>query len=262
MAADSMRPHARHQNRRTAVAAEAVERLVEYHHGLRPVQDVLQLFRSYRGPETHLLWEHEPEHTSVFACCLNFFSETRMWDLVRALVEHDPAFPLLRDRHGGTFLDRALTNAGPIHRTKAASPRALLLLAVPGTTRPRSFLPFALHRACDVRGIDAGVVDRLIDLDPEVLMLLDSSGGVPLHRALHRNPAAPFVARMIRMRPESMLVRNSQDRTPLAGVIDKPWDGGDRAAGFEGGIRIFTLDRDRLLRPPIRRGYYSLLLHV
>jgi hypothetical protein len=108
-----------------------------------------------------------------------------MFELLQALVDDIPAFPLIPDEFGMGFLEAALQSTGSIPPT-AASPRVLCLLAVPGTTRcpARTDRFHTLHFACIERGIDPLVINPLIDLDPDVLVEPGFSGRVSRYTAL------------------------------------------------------------------------------
>jgi hypothetical protein len=221
-----------------AAGTDPFQILRDYHRCLRPVQDILRLAKAYQGPAVHFLWDNDillPRNEYVFRYCLYHSSEEKVFELLQALVEDDPGFLLLRSNLGWSFLDVALSHSRISERVPldAASRRVLILLAVPGVARRCGGIYHPLHVACHMLGgTDPAVVDHLIDLDPGVLVGRDYSGKVPLHYALERDPAAPFVAKMVALRPESLLVRSSGGRTPVAGAVESArWLELDPAAG-------------------------------
>jgi hypothetical protein len=203
------------------MATENLQILLDYNEGRRSLQNVLHHCRSYAGPARQFLCDKSPflrsiYYSNLFHICLDRMSETKMFELLQALIDDNPAFPLILDQFGMGFLEGAL--GGIPYEPRAASPRIICLLAVPGTTRcpARTGQFHTLHFACHQRGIDPVVVNHLIDLDPDVLVEPGFSGRVPLHCALEMNPTSSFVARMVELRPESLLCRDNKGRSPVA----------------------------------------------
>jgi hypothetical protein len=119
-------------------------------------------------------------------------------------------------------------------------PRFFIRIAVPRTARSsHSSRRHPLHMACSIPGIDPAVVDHLIDLDTDVLVEPDCTNAVPLRYALCHNPTAPFVARMIELRPAALRSCDSLGWTPVAVAIERllNMDGREAAAVLEGLVR-------------------------
>jgi hypothetical protein len=235
------------------MTAESEEILIDYNEGRATVQDVLQVCESYNGPATHFLWTRRyttPFSGGLFDYCLSSFSEAKMIELLQTLIDHNLDFPLLRDGNGTSFLDVALTSLYgqyvavryglDVWSCPTAFPRFFTRIAVPRTARSsHSSRRHPLHKACSIPGIDPAVVDHLIDLDTDVLVEPDGTNAVPLHYALRHNPTAPFVARMIELRPAALRSCDSLGWTPVAVAIERllNMDGREAAAVLEGLVR-------------------------
>jgi hypothetical protein len=193
--------------------------LLDYNEGRRSIQEVLHAVQSYRGPEPHCLWGELPLPNSarefVFEHCLRHLSEERLFGLVRALIRANPRFPAIT-RRGKSFLKVALW-----HRPVVPS-RVILLLAVPeathATRRTDTDGDTPLNMACMLPREDPRVIIRLMDHDPDALML-PCLGRVPLHHAIITNSTSPAVARMAHERPESLLCRDPSGRTPVEDAL-------------------------------------------
>jgi hypothetical protein len=196
-----------------------------YNEGRRPLEDVLQLSRSYVGPAPHFLWsaDDRQRHTSrrrnchLADFCFQRFTEPKLLELFRELIKDDPETPAIT-RDGLSFLSVALGYA----REPTCSARVLLLLAVPGATRSfGKVIHHPLHVACHNPDIHPDVIYRLIDLDPDVLVLPDLFSSVPLHAALVFQPTSPFVRRMVDARPDALLCRNVHGQTPVERALSQ-----------------------------------------
>jgi hypothetical protein len=222
------------------MSASCAEILRDYGGGRRPVQDVLDVCRSYRGPEPHFLWAKDcaccTTLRSAWNCavrgafindCFEAFPEERLYELLRALGDANPDFPRIRDRKGRSFLMAALRpvpGGAPVGGPPAVtSGRVLVLLSVSGTTRDSNIDRFRrchpLHRACSIPAIDPAVVNHLLDLDPDLLLEAGVLRGIPLHQALEKNPTASFISRMIELRPESLLRTIGSGGTPVDAAL-------------------------------------------
>lgn len=201
--------------------SDVSEAIWGYEDGQASVQDVLKVVKSYSGPKAHYLWESNRYGKHLISFCFDCLSERKLFELLRVLIDDDPQAPLAREENCGYFLDVALSSARSSSKRNVpptnwkASRRILLLLAVPGTTRAPGSSSYPLHEACRIRRIDPEVVNRLIDLDPDILMLPDNDSELPLHIALSKNPTSPFIPRMVETRPESLLFRNKWGQTPI-----------------------------------------------
>lgn len=210
-------------------ARAVVRTLWRYNDGGCSVQDILSFVTSYRGSETHLLWE---THRSVrlIAYCFEDLADDKLLELVQALLSDDPQFLLRQRQYDGSFLHVAFQHAyGRAHShhdgtTPLSVPVLLRLCSIPAATRLRGRCHYAhgydytpLHCACAVPDIEPDVVNRLIDWDPDVLLIPAGDSHLPIHCAVSENPLAPFVRRMMELRPESLLLRDfgEEGRTPL-----------------------------------------------
>jgi hypothetical protein len=124
-----------------------------YDEGRRSVQEMVQLCRTFRGPEPHWLWQWVEEtedrrlrvRTLVIQYCCMHLTEEKLFELLRALVADNPHVPRIADAYRWSFLHAALD----VHRRQpgaGVSTRVLLLLAAPGATRGPQDHP--LHLAC------------------------------------------------------------------------------------------------------------------
>jgi hypothetical protein len=196
--------------------------LRDYSEGRRSVQDVVQIANAYQGPAPHWLWAVDDRRRVILDYFFMLLSDAKRFDLLRLLIDTDPALPLtlgnFYDGEGDVrLLDVAL---GWLRTGEAVSSRVLLLLAVPGATRrPRGGSQHPLYVACSTRRVDPEVIHRLLDLDSDVLGLRDVRSRVPLHYALQMNPTAPFVARMVELRPETLLFKDCTGHTPVSGAL-------------------------------------------
>jgi hypothetical protein len=183
-----------------------------YNEGRRSVQEIVQLCRTYRGPEPHWLWhrEHGGNERIICRCCTQL-SGAKLFELLQLLIADDPRVPAIT-HNGNSFLGVALQQMPYV----AVSTRVLLLLAVPEVARgTSSFGDTPLSRACAVAGDDPALINRLVDLDPDALMIPRFGTLLPLHTALVHSPTNPAVERMAAARPESLLFRNDLGRTPV-----------------------------------------------
>jgi hypothetical protein len=197
------------------------EVLIDYNEGRRSVQDIVQIANSYQGPAPHWLWA-TVEQGRVLGFVFLILSETKLFDLLQQLIDTDPALPFTTGNvgYGDVRLLDVVLGWARTGDAISSSSRVLLLLAVPGATRrPRDGSQHPLHLACSVRQVDPDVIHRLLDLDSDVLGLRDVRSRVPLHCALQMNPTALFVARMVELRPETLLFKDCTGHTPVSGAL-------------------------------------------
>jgi hypothetical protein len=200
--------------------------LMDYNEGRRSVQDVVQIANAYQGPAPHWLWAVDDHRRVLLDYFFMLLSDAKRFDLLRLLIDTDPALPLTlgnyySDEHDVRLLDVALRW---VRTGEALSSRVLLLLAVPGATRrPRDGSQHPLHLACSKRRVNPDVIYHLVDLDPDVLCLRDDQAKVPLHYALQADPTAPFVARMVELRPDTLLCKDFMDVTPVLRALTLRW---------------------------------------
>jgi hypothetical protein len=201
---------------------EVYRKMSDYRDGRCSARYVVDFVNAHRGEASHMLWEDGPQGDLYADHCFENLSEERMFELLQALINDNPNFTLLlEDEEYGSFYHVALKHNR--WGARAASTRVLLLLCSPGMTRVRGdcrFGPFdcafPLHYACSVEGLHPDVINRLIDLDPDVLMLPAGDWILPIHCILSRqNPPIPVVRRMVELRPASLLHSDGWGRTPF-----------------------------------------------
>jgi hypothetical protein len=184
------------------------------------VQDVVRVSRLYQGPAPHFLWHADPTsslHVGILRFCFRYFTEAKLFKLLRELIRDDAATAAITYR-GESFLAVAVDRP----REQPCSARIVRLLAVAGATRRTDTTRFhPLHLACTNPGNDPEVIYQLIDVDPDVLTLPGPSSCVPLHFALLCNLPGAVVRRMVEVRPDTLLCRNSEGRTPVECALDK-----------------------------------------
>jgi hypothetical protein len=197
--------------------------LSDYNEGLRPVQEVLRVVKSFRGREPHWLWARmSPDSPFFFELCVDCFSEAKLFELLQTLIADDPAIPAVKHTKGKSLLSVALER----NQYSTVSSRVLLLLAVRGATRGHwDGSNHPLHRACESRRVDPDVINRLVDLDPDDYVLRDNQSRVPLHYALDRDPTARYVHKMVEVRPDTLLCRDKNGQTPVEFLLERSPDG-------------------------------------
>jgi hypothetical protein len=162
------------------MSSSYVDVLNDYSSGRRSAREVLHVAKSHRGPTPHLLWDRAlaPPNECLFEHCVRHFSEAKLLELLQTLIDDNPTFPRIMDEIQQCFLSVALKRA----ERPSVTSRVLLVLAVPGAhlRGGGSFAP-PLHVACMTGRVDPDVIHRLIDLDPDVLLIADMGSKVPLH---------------------------------------------------------------------------------
>jgi hypothetical protein len=239
-----------------------LEILRSYGDGLLPVGVVVEAFRRFRqgGRYRHPLWDRN----GLFYVddCFEHLSESKMIELLRALIDEDPGFPLIpspRNERGGrkTFLFVALGWAsskgdeGVDPNEGNTSLNVLRLLMVPGVTRLHSSLLgrdyecTPLQQASEIFGLDPAVLHHLIDLDHGSLLVTSRQSMLPLHEALLASTPASerVIDRMIELAPEALFhqsdgIQGTQGCTPVTFALN---------------CRAVTPDRARLLQRLVER---------
>jgi hypothetical protein len=234
-----------------------LEILRSYGDGHLPVRVVVEAFRLFRqgGRYRHPMWDRN----GLFYIydCFQHLSESKMLELLTAIIEADPNFPLIRSPRDNreirkTFLFVALGKAamkvsdGFDPNEGSTSYGVLRHLIVPGVTRLQSsaagyeFLCTPLQQASQIFGLNPAVLHHLIDLDPGSLLVRSSLSILPLHGALEASTpsSGAVISRMIELAPEALFKRRH-------GIHGTP---GNTPVMHAMICRALTPDRARLLR--------------
>jgi hypothetical protein len=85
------------------------------------------------------MWDETTLGRFLFEYCIRSLSETKMFELLKELVDDNPEFPRIEHFPWGDFMDATVYVAGSAP-PPAISRRVLLILAAPGNTRSKGVL--------------------------------------------------------------------------------------------------------------------------